>query len=118
MNINQPAERLLGFVHHLRDEGFSIGIRETMDMLSCLDNDDVHGRTWTRNVIRSLACHSHSDWQKFDDLFLDYWLVDEVISEIRHDDDTPAGSSKVELTGIGGSSRETPEQMGGVTGLK
>lgn len=119
MNTRQPTERIVGFIHFLRDEGFSIGIQDVKDILAGLDTESFTDRTCSRNIIRSLTCHCQNDWQKFDDLFLDYWLAPkEEIVTVRPGNDTQRGLSRTDLTGIGGSTQEIPEQMGGITGLK
>ncbi len=114
----QPTERLVDFVHHLRDEGFSIGIQEVMDMLSSLQVSALTERNYSQQVIRSLACNSLDDWQRFDALFLQYWLlVEEEIDTLKAGDGQFSARQRASFTGIGGSSTESPNAMQELIGL-
>ncbi len=119
MNTAAPTSRIVGFIHHLRDEGYSIGIREVMDMLSSLDSEVINEPVASRDVLRSMSCHSRNEWEKFDDLFNHYWLLQDA-QTVTDDpgNSRPAGQRQAGLTGIGGSTDQLPEQMGGLTGLK
>jgi uncharacterized protein len=113
MSAPAPAQRLLDFVHHLRDEGFTVGIREYMDILTGLDNERLPDERYSRNVIRSLACHSPDEWRRFDDLFADWWF------ESSGNGDTPdssqsktRGGRRSGISGLGGTTEQPPEQYG------
>ncbi len=119
MNTLQPVERLLGFIHYLRDEGYTVGISEITDILAGLDNGKLANRRHARNVIRALACQDADDWQRFNELFMDYWYVpEETIDTSQPDNPAMRGHDRGSITGIGGSTEQLPEQLGGLTGLK
>lgn len=111
MDTTQPTDRLIGFVHYLRHEGFNIGIQEILDVLSSLGSQVLTHKPTAKNILRSLSCHSHLEWQQFDELFQRYWQpADEdagadpaVINVI-----TPAVNK---LTGFSGSSHEAPDLL-------
>lgn len=66
-------ERLAGFAHTLRDNGFRVGHAETRDALSLLASSAA-GRAETLKVaFRALFCATHSDWERFDPVFDAYW---------------------------------------------
>lgn len=117
--MNQPAQRLVGFVHHLRDEGFSIGIQEVMDMLSSLEFGSLTDKRYSHKVMRSLACNNQLDWQRFDQLFIDYWQATAETDDSKDMPPEPAqrGPSRAAATGIGGSSVENPNAMRDLSGL-
>lgn len=69
MNATTPTRRILGFIHHLRDSGFSIGIEETLDALDVVASDHWPSVERARHTLRCLTCQCVEDWQRFDDLF-------------------------------------------------
>jgi uncharacterized protein with von Willebrand factor type A (vWA) domain len=72
--IAGPAtRRLAGFARTLRDNGFKAGLAETGDALAILTTPQAT-RAWTlKPALRALFCATHSDWQRFDDIFDAYW---------------------------------------------
>ena len=67
-----PAEPLAGFMAHLRDNGFRVGIAETQTALAALaaiaaDEASVRG------ALKTVACGSAEDWARFDAVFDSYW---------------------------------------------
>src|SRR5271170_2938574 len=65
--------RLAGFAHTLRDNGFQVGIAETADALQVLASPAALRESSLKPAMRSLFCATHSDWEKFDDIFDAYW---------------------------------------------
>ena len=65
--------RLAGFVHTLRDNGFAVGLAETRDALAVLASPAAARATTLRPAFRALFAATHSDWQRFDDLFDAFW---------------------------------------------
>ncbi len=61
--------RLAGFAHTLRDNGFQVGIAETADALQVLASPAALRESSLKPAMRSLFCATHSDWEKFDDIF-------------------------------------------------
>ena len=85
-------------------------------MLSSLETRSLTDKRYSKNIIRSLACHSHYEWQQFDDLFLDYW------QSIVEESDNPGINNwrrrpRNKITGIGGSTLDNPDDMIDLTKL-
>jgi uncharacterized protein with von Willebrand factor type A (vWA) domain len=67
------ARRIVGFVRVLRDNGFPVGLRETIDGLRVARQADLAQREPLRRALRSLLCASRTDWRRFDEVFDLYW---------------------------------------------
>jgi uncharacterized protein len=65
--------RLAGFAHTLRDNGFRIGLAETRDAFEVLASPAALRPTSLKPALRSLFCATHSDWQRFDEIFDAFW---------------------------------------------
>ena len=111
MTSDQPTARLIRFIHLLRDTGFNIGTRETIDVLNSLGESSLTNKTSTRHIIRTLSCHSKLEWQQFDALFDSYWLpnnndiVENFEGKTRDKPKTPDNQT----SGFSGSSHEAPD---------
>lgn len=68
------TRRFVGFVRVLRDNGFPVGLRETVDGLRVACQADLGHREVLRWAFRSLLCASQTDWRRFDEIFDLYWL--------------------------------------------
>src|SRR5262245_41522371 len=66
--------RLAGFVRTLRDNGFAVGLAETRDALKLLASPMAGRAELLRQSLKALFCATHSDWEKFDEIFDAYWL--------------------------------------------
>ena len=71
--MRSAARRLSGFARTLRDNGFRVGIAETRDALSVLASPAARRATSLKPALRALFCATHSDWQRFDEIFDAYW---------------------------------------------
>lgn len=67
------ADRVAGFVSHLRMNGFAVGPRETGDAIAALAAVDAANPTEARIALASLLVPDADRWLKFDDLFDAYW---------------------------------------------
>ena len=112
MNTQQPDSRLLAFLHHLRNDGFVIGIQETIDCMQLLNNAYNPDEFLTRHIIRTLACRDHAEWQRFNELFSDFWFPDRIrktesamLTRIR------PRQRQGGIAGIGGSSKEHTDKL-------
>lgn len=65
--------RLAGFVATLRDNGFAVGLAETRDALSVLSSPAAARPETLGPALRPLFSATHSDWQRFDEIFAAYW---------------------------------------------
>jgi uncharacterized protein len=72
--LGAPARRrLAGFARTLRDNGFQVGLAETRDALDVLASTAALRATSLKPALRALFCATHSDWQRFDDIFDAFW---------------------------------------------
>jgi uncharacterized protein len=65
--------RLAGFSRTLRDNGFRVGLAETRHALEILTSPAAARPTLLKAALRALFCATHSDWQRFDELFEAFW---------------------------------------------
>ena len=65
--------RLAGFARTLRDNGFRVGLAETGDALAVLASPIAVRPASLKPALRSLFCATHSDWQRFDEIFDAFW---------------------------------------------
>jgi uncharacterized protein with von Willebrand factor type A (vWA) domain len=66
--------RLAGFARTLRDSGFKVGLAETRDALAILTLAPAARPSSLKPALRSLLCATHSDWERFDEVFDAFWL--------------------------------------------
>jgi uncharacterized protein len=65
--------RLAGFARTLRDNGYRVGLAETRDALQVLASPAALRPTSLKPALRSLFCATHSDWERFDEIFDAFW---------------------------------------------
>jgi uncharacterized protein len=65
--------RLAGFARTLRDNGFQVGLGETGDALQVLTSPAALRPTSLKPAFRALFCATHSDWERFDEIFDAFW---------------------------------------------
>ncbi len=65
--------RLAGFARTLRGNGFKVGVAETGDALAILAARPAARPSSLKSALRALFCATHSDWERFDDIFDAYW---------------------------------------------
>jgi uncharacterized protein len=65
--------RLAGFTRTLRDNGYRVGLAETRDALQVLASPAALRPTSLKPALRSLFCATHSDWERFDEIFDAFW---------------------------------------------
>jgi uncharacterized protein with von Willebrand factor type A (vWA) domain len=66
--------RLAGFTRTLRDNGFAVGLAESRDALSILASPAATRPGALKPAFRSLFSATHSDWERFNEIFDAYWL--------------------------------------------
>ncbi|MEZ5864116.1 MAG: VWA domain-containing protein [Geminicoccaceae bacterium] len=69
-----PAERLAGFMAHLRRNGIAVGPAETARALAGLAAIDATDPGRARLALKTLVTSTPADWIRFDELFDAYWL--------------------------------------------
>jgi uncharacterized protein with von Willebrand factor type A (vWA) domain len=65
--------RLAGVARTLRDNGFRVGLAETRDALQVLASPAALRPTSLKPALRALFCATHSDWERFDEIFDAFW---------------------------------------------
>src|SRR5580700_3463967 len=65
--------RLAGFARTLRDNGYRVGLAETGDAVAVLASPAALRSTSLKPALRALFCATHSDWERFDEIFDAYW---------------------------------------------
>src|SRR3977135_2745219 len=74
-NIGEPIRRkVAGFAHTLRDNGFRVGLGEPRDALTILTLSLAERPSSLKPALRALFCATHSDWERFDQIFDAFWL--------------------------------------------
>ncbi len=68
------ADRMSGFVAHLRMNGMQLGPRETADALAALSQVDALDPDEVRMALAALLVPDAEGWERFDDLFDAYWF--------------------------------------------
>src|SRR5690242_10583250 len=72
--IGEPMrQKLAGFARTLRDNGFKVGLAETRDALSVMAGPPGTRAILFKPALRALFCATHSDWERFDEIFDAYW---------------------------------------------
>ena len=65
--------RLAAFARTLRHNGFKVGLAETRDALAILASPAATRPGSLKGAFRALFCATHSDWEKFDQIFEAFW---------------------------------------------
>lgn len=68
------ADRMSGFIAHLRMNGLRVGPRETQDALAALTAIDATATGEVRHALSALLAGDAEDWRRFDELFDAYWF--------------------------------------------
>ncbi len=68
------ADRMSGFIAHLRMNGLRVGPRETGDALAALAAVNATDRDEARQALCALLAGDVEDWRRFDELFDAYWF--------------------------------------------
>ena len=71
--MSGSRRRLAGFARTLRDNGFKVGLAETSDALGVLTSPAAARASSLKPALRALFCATHSDWERFDEIFDAFW---------------------------------------------
>ncbi len=66
-------QKLAGFARTLRDNGDKVGLAETRDGLAILASPAAARASALKPALRALFCATHSDWERFDEIFDAFW---------------------------------------------
>ena len=84
-----PVARVAGFMAHLRDNGFRLGIAETELALAALAVTPADEAS-VRRALKAVACGNAEDWARFDAVFDSYWRNDGRVRSKVVPSQTPA----------------------------
>ena len=68
------ADRMSGFIAHLRMNGLQVGPQETGDALAALALVEATDVRQARDALCALMAGDADDWRRFDELFDSYWF--------------------------------------------
>ncbi len=109
-----PVARVAGFMVHLRNNGFRVGVAETDLALRAVSVTAPDIDT-LRRAVKAVACGSAADWGRFDALFAAYWRNG---GRVRPRVDPAQGSARPGArgidTGAAGSGSGAPDGPDGV----
>ncbi len=69
----EAARRMVGFVNHLRLNGFVVGLPEAEAAIRLVASRDIADVEGTRLGLRCLLAKHKEEWEGFDDLFEAFW---------------------------------------------
>ncbi len=69
------AERMTGFMAHLRLNGINVGVAETETALLALDSINAINPEQTRLALKAICANNTDRYAKFDELFNAYWYA-------------------------------------------
>jgi len=75
--VASGSRNVARFIRHLRDQGFMVGVQETVAGLEAMQlaaRTDSHWFYHSLHSLRSLSCKSGEDWQRFEQVYLRYWF--------------------------------------------
>lgn len=107
-------ELITSFCRFVRAEGFSGGIRETVDALEVAKAIGIEDRELLKMGLRAVLCSSKEEWDRFDELFWLFWRKVDRSAKPQpavHREQTqeqPKGSA-VSLIGTGSVEQEKEE---------
>ena len=77
------SERLLGFVHLARDNGYRVGISEQLLVQESISLIDPFSERELRSLLRLILCCEKRDWNRFDELFDSYWRGERYRRQVK-----------------------------------
>src|SRR5690242_9537582 len=83
-NVPTIAKAIVRFCRFVRDRGLSAGVKESIEALRAAEAVGIRDADSLKSALRAVLCSSKQEWDKFDDLFEEYWLSG-----------TPPGSRKL-----------------------
>lgn len=96
---SQLNERVIAFIHHLRENGLNIGIKELTDSMQLVSEFKHPDETLTRRYLRALCCQNKTQWQQFDTLFNRFWYSETAVMDLNDKAQTPDSNANKKQTG-------------------
>jgi uncharacterized protein len=66
-------QAIVELCRYARANGLTAGVKETMDGLQAAEAVGVNDREILKMALRAVLCSSHREWDRFDQLFDDFW---------------------------------------------
>ena len=112
--------KLLAFARQARDNGFPVGVEESLDALTFAGDFDLLDREELRRGLRAIFCASTTDWERFDDLFDSFWFYDSERTILKVSGTLPRSGGEGEVPspaahGSGGEDAGAEETLGGAS---
>ncbi|NVK31231.1 MAG: VWA domain-containing protein [Gammaproteobacteria bacterium] len=76
-----PSARIAGFIGHLREQGYQLGVGDTLIALQALETVDPCSIEVVRAALRASCVKHREQQQNFDALFDSYWLQNGRVRE-------------------------------------
>lgn len=110
------SDSIVSFCRFLRDDGFNVGTRESLDAVRAARLDILTRKPLFKEALRTLLCSTHDEWIRFDDLFEQYWLEGRASVRRRNRVGPTGRSTRVRrqnpLLGIGEPAEDAPDEGG------
>jgi len=114
------SERIIGFCRYLRANGFTAGLSESIASLEAVRAASPSDLDELRAVLQPAICKSKEEWEKFDDLFHQYWNTHEKPRAKKTRRPPVVGgisaAGLMSLTGLRNASSESSEESKTTTG--
>ncbi|MGI9317634.1 MAG: vWA domain-containing protein [bacterium] len=68
-----PGHRLFGFLEHLRNQGYVIGVGETADIIKTATASVYPDPAIVKASMRALCCRNQEDFLQFERHYIDFW---------------------------------------------
>ena len=104
--------QLARFTRMLRQNAFTLGLKESEDAARVLASDAGRRAVTLRAALKALLCVRRSDWDKFDDLFDAHWLGRGVRRVVKMSPHTRAIATATALPFTGTESPRGPPGLG------
>jgi len=70
---NDLSSRIVDFISSARNRGFNIGVEETLAAHQVAHKTNMTNKRQLQQGLKTLLCNNSRDWERFDDLFHQYW---------------------------------------------
>lgn len=129
LRANGPAERMAGFLAHLRLNGMALGVQDCGLALAALTHVSVD-LAEARLALKAVCCSSAEDFARFDALFAAYWIntgrerAEKTAGNARQrssaviDQDGMAGSGQAERPDTDGAGEAEQDGAGRLIGSR
>jgi uncharacterized protein with von Willebrand factor type A (vWA) domain len=105
--------RLVAFLRYARDNGLAIGAGEQIDALRVAEYCTIHDLRRLRWGLRSLLCGNRRDWERFDQLFDQFWFPAHIKQVSQVSGSSHKGSARpLPGAGQGGNASEADRRNG------